>query len=165
MRIQLASDLHLESLQSAFPRERLIAPAWDADVLVLAGDIACGLQAIELFGDWPVPVLYVAGNHEFYGFDFLTVRKDLLDAARGTSVRFLDRDGRLRRGSIFGCYALDRLPAMSGCAASSLYGESWTRHTRPFKDSPRARMVLTSRRADRTPDVALLAGARAFQPL
>jgi predicted phosphodiesterase len=90
MKIQLASDLHLEFLQSASPRERLIAPACDADVLVLAGDIACGLRAIELFGDWPVPVLYVAGNHEFYGFDFVTLRKDLVEAGRGTSVRFLD---------------------------------------------------------------------------
>lgn len=90
MKIQLASDLHLEFLQSAFSRERLISPACDADVLELAGDIACGRHAIELFGDWPVPVLYVARNHEFYGFDFLTLRKDLLEAARGTSVRFLD---------------------------------------------------------------------------
>lgn len=92
MRVQLASDLHLEFVRGALPQERLIAPAHGADILVLAGDIGSGLQAIEMFGDWPVPVLYVAGNHEFYGFDFQTLRRDLSQAARGTSVRFLDNE-------------------------------------------------------------------------
>ena len=65
MKIQLASDLHLEFLQRRVPGERLIAPALQADVLVLAGDIANGTQATNLFKNWPVPVLYLAGNHEF----------------------------------------------------------------------------------------------------
>lgn len=90
MRIQLASDLHLEFLVATLPGETVIAPTRDADVLVLAGDIGTGLQAIEVFGEWPVPVLYVAGNHEFYGFDLQELRTLLADAARGTSVRFLD---------------------------------------------------------------------------
>src|SRR5690349_12426264 len=90
MRIQLASDLHLEFLASSRPEEAVIAPARDADVLVLAGDIGTGLQAIEVFREWPVPVLYVPGNHEFYGFDLQALRSLLADAARGTSVRFLD---------------------------------------------------------------------------
>ena len=64
MRIQLASDLHLEYLNRQFPGERLIAPAHGADVLVLAGDIGLGSMAVDLFKDWPVPVQYVAGNLE-----------------------------------------------------------------------------------------------------
>ena len=90
MRIQLASDLHLEFLRTTYPDEALITPAKDADLLVLAGDIGTRLQALDLFADWPVPVLYVAGNHEFYGSDFASVRRDLSDAAKGTSVHFLD---------------------------------------------------------------------------
>lgn len=90
MRIQLASDLHLEFLVATLPHETVIAPAHDADVLVLAGDVGTGLQALEVFADWPVPVLYVVGNHEFYGFDLQELRTLLADAARGTSVRFLD---------------------------------------------------------------------------
>lgn len=39
MKIQLASDLHLEHLVRQFPSETLIRPARQADVLVLAGDI------------------------------------------------------------------------------------------------------------------------------
>jgi predicted phosphodiesterase len=92
MRIQLASDLHLELLASTWPRERLVAPAPGADVLVLAGDIDRGLRTIERFADWPVPVLYVAGNHEFYDHEWEQLRDDLRQAAEGTAVRFLDDD-------------------------------------------------------------------------
>ena len=92
MKIQIASDLHLEFLQGLFPGERLISPAAGADILVLAGDIANGTQAIELFKNWPMPVLYLAGNHEFYGAEIEQVRADLRDAAAGTSITFLDND-------------------------------------------------------------------------
>jgi Icc-related predicted phosphoesterase len=92
MRIQLASDLHLEFLAREFPGERLIAPAHAADVLVLAGDIGAGSAAVELFKDWPVPVLYVAGNHEGYHESWESVLDELTDKARGTSVRFLERE-------------------------------------------------------------------------
>ena len=65
MKLQIDSDLHLEFLQDRFPGECLISRAVDADILVLAGDIANGTQSIELFKNWPVPVLYLAGNHDF----------------------------------------------------------------------------------------------------
>ena len=71
VKIQLASDLHFEFLQREFPGERLISPAYGADLLVLAGDIGNGTQAIELFRDWPVPVLFLAGNHESLTSNFL----------------------------------------------------------------------------------------------
>lgn len=92
MKIQLASDLHLEHLARQFPEETLIRPAHQADVLVLAGDIARGTAAIDLFGSWPVPVLYVLGNHEAYGGCIDTVIDEMRAAAHGTSVRFLERD-------------------------------------------------------------------------
>ena len=92
MRIQLASDLHLELLAREWPQERLIAAAPGADVLVLAGDIDRGLRAIERFARWPVPVLYLAGNHEFYDSQWEQLRADLRRAAEGTAVRFLDND-------------------------------------------------------------------------
>lgn len=92
MKIQLASDLHLELLQRDFPGERLITPAGGVDVLVLAGDIANGTQAIDLFKNWPVPVLYLAGNHEFYGESFEQARITLRKATEGTNIHFLDND-------------------------------------------------------------------------
>jgi len=91
MRIQLASDLHLE-----FKRPRmsalLVEPALEANLLVLAGDIDHGTAAIEAFANWPVPVLYVAGNHEFYGRNWEDTREELRKAAAGTNVTLLDND-------------------------------------------------------------------------
>ncbi|RDJ98529.1 metallophosphoesterase [Paraburkholderia lacunae] len=92
MRIQLASDLHLEFLERQFPGERLIKPAHQADVLVLAGDIDRASSAINLFKDWPVPVLYVAGNHEGYHECWEEMQEEIRNKARNTSVRFLERD-------------------------------------------------------------------------
>jgi predicted phosphohydrolase len=92
MRIQLASDLHLELLERRWPLERLVAPVRQADILVLAGDIHRGVRAIELFSDWPVPVLYLAGNHEYYGHLWEQLRIDLRRRARNTVVHFLDND-------------------------------------------------------------------------
>ena len=61
MKIQLLSDLHLES--EAFDP----LPHPQADLLVLAGDIDSTWAGYERFAGWPVPVLVVAGNHEFDG--------------------------------------------------------------------------------------------------
>lgn len=92
VRIQLASDMHLEHLEHWFPDARTIAPAHGADILVLAGDIGRGANALRLFRDWPVPVLYVAGNHEAYGSPWADSIAELREAAQGTSVQFLQRD-------------------------------------------------------------------------
>ena len=59
MRIQLLSDLHLETEQ--FRPE----PAAGAELLVLGGDICSRWEGFALFKDWPVPVIAIAGNHEF----------------------------------------------------------------------------------------------------
>ena len=92
MKIQLASDLHLEFLGQWARQASLIEPAPGADLLVLAGDIHHGTQAVEVFADWPVPVLYLAGNHEFYGRSWEQTRADLRSACAGTNVTFLDND-------------------------------------------------------------------------
>jgi hypothetical protein len=59
VKLQLLSDLHLET-EDFDPR-----PLPDAEVLVLAGDIDASWAGFERFAHWPVPVLFVAGNHEF----------------------------------------------------------------------------------------------------
>jgi predicted phosphodiesterase len=92
MKIQLASDLHLEFLARQFPGETLIRPAYQADALVLAGDVGHAADAIALFADFPVPVLYVMGNHEAYGGCLESVIDELTVASCGTSVRFLERE-------------------------------------------------------------------------
>lgn len=92
MRIQLASDLHLERVQRWHPHSRVIEPAQGADLLVLAGDIHNGVRGAEAFFDWPTPVVYVAGNHEFYDHAWEDTRRDLRKACAGTNVTFMDND-------------------------------------------------------------------------
>ncbi|MFL6663318.1 MAG: metallophosphoesterase [Rhizobacter sp.] len=59
MRLQIISDLHLET-EDFEPR-----PAPHAELLVLAGDIDSSWAGFDRFRGWPVPVVFVAGNHEF----------------------------------------------------------------------------------------------------
>nr|MDP2191457.1 metallophosphoesterase [Rhodoferax sp.] len=54
--------------------------------------IHLGTRAVELFRNWPVPVLYLAGNHEFYGESWEQTRKDIRQACHGTQIQFLDND-------------------------------------------------------------------------
>jgi predicted phosphodiesterase len=92
MRIQIASDLHLEMLQSSFPGYNPVQPSPTADVLVLAGDIASRADAVDTFASWPAPVIYVHGNHEAYGYQYSLVADAIRSRASGTAVRYLERD-------------------------------------------------------------------------
>jgi predicted phosphodiesterase len=103
MKIQIASDLHLEFFEQKFPAYRIVEPT-DADVLVLAGDIHRQTQAIALFRDWPVPVIYVHGNHEGYGADFAGVIPDMRASARRAGIHYLENDELTINGVRFlGC--------------------------------------------------------------
>ena len=75
MKIHILSDLHTEF--SDFD-----PPETDADVVVLAGDIGVGEGGIEWAArQYPeAPVVYVPGNHEFYGRDVRDMDR-LFDAA------------------------------------------------------------------------------------
>ncbi len=101
MRVQLASDLHYEFLQRRFPEARLLEPAPDADVLVLAGDIGVGPGALDLFRDWPVPVVYVMGNHEAYGRGLDATAREVRTACRARGLHFLERDAFVHDGVRF----------------------------------------------------------------
>ena len=68
MKIQLASDLHLEMRDSELPSRREFVSVEDRDVLILAGDIGADLLA-RRFVQRELgisPVIYVPGNHEYY---------------------------------------------------------------------------------------------------
>jgi predicted phosphodiesterase len=61
MKLQIYSDLHNEFA----PFE---APAIAADLVILAGDIHTQARAVIWAGEtFSCPVIYVCGNHEFYG--------------------------------------------------------------------------------------------------
>ena len=86
MRLQLLSDLHFES--EAFEP----SPAPDAELLVLAGDIDAGHGGLDRFADWPVPVLYVAGNHEYDRRDFDAARAALRVRCAALGITMLERE-------------------------------------------------------------------------
>ena len=72
MKIQIASDLHLEGRAGHMPSASAFRTVRGRDVLILAGDIGRETQARtfirrELDAS---PVLYVPGNHEYYGFQY-----------------------------------------------------------------------------------------------
>jgi len=71
MRLQLLSDLHLET--EAFDPE----PASGAELLVLAGDVDSCWDGLRRFRDWPVPIIFVPGNHEYDRRDFDAARAGL----------------------------------------------------------------------------------------
>jgi predicted phosphohydrolase len=85
MRLHVLSDLHLEF--AAFDPSSV-----DADVTLLAGDIGVGLRGLE----WILrhcttrPVIYVLGNHEFYGETMQKLIRELMAKAAGTNVHLLD---------------------------------------------------------------------------
>ena len=104
MRIQIASDLHLDSLQAGFQQSVLLEAATAANLLVLAGDIHRGIGAVECFANWPVPVVYVSGNHEAYGGEYAEVVTALRARAAGTQIHYLERRSMVLDGVRFlGC--------------------------------------------------------------
>ena len=86
MRLQLLSDLHLET-ETFEP-----APAPGAELLVLAGDIDSSWAALERFRDWPVPVILIAGNHEFDGRDLDTAWPALRARCSAIGLTLLERE-------------------------------------------------------------------------
>lgn len=105
MKIQIASDLHLDLARRFFPKETLIEDA-GADVLVLAGDIHSGADGLEVFArQFPrTEIVYVAGNHEFYHDDISAVLDVQRDVAKELGIHFLENHGAVIGGVRFlGC--------------------------------------------------------------
>ena len=86
MKLQLLSDLHLET--EAFDPE----PAPGADLLVLGGDIDATWAGLSRFANWPVPVIFVPGNHEFDGRAVEQVVPALRAHCAGLGIRLLHRE-------------------------------------------------------------------------
>jgi len=84
MKLHILGDIHLEFAPFALPDT-------DADVVVMAGDIGVGLAGIEWANRCAKPVVYVAGNHEYYGHAIPKLT-DRMRSAAGSNVAFLEND-------------------------------------------------------------------------
>ena len=92
MKLHILSDLHL-SVQG------MAHPATDADVVVLAGDISRPERAAPWALAFGKPVLYVIGNHEFYGSSLPEVKAAFRRLFDGTQVHLLD-DSAIALGGV-----------------------------------------------------------------
>lgn len=93
MKILVLSDLHLAHLSFA-PLHDSRRIDEDADVVVLAGDIDDGVGGFrwgrEAFPD--KPIVYVAGNHEFYDRHWMHHLDDMREAGKKYDIEFLEAD-------------------------------------------------------------------------
>jgi predicted phosphodiesterase len=97
MRLLILSDLHRE----IYPNRNLgiDLEISKPDVVILAGDIDKGPRSIEWASNMfaGLPVLYVAGNHEFYGSNIDTVPGLIQQACDATpNVIFLNQGQHVR---------------------------------------------------------------------
>ena len=94
MKLLILSDLHIER-ESFLPFDQRGRIDEEADVVVLAGDIHEGTAGIRwaraLFPD--KPIVYVAGNHEFYGHHWVELLDKLREEALKHDVSYLEDSG------------------------------------------------------------------------
>jgi predicted phosphodiesterase len=94
MKLNILSDLHLSLGAMAMPEN-------DADLVILAGDVARPRDAVSWAVGLGKPVLYVPGNHEFYGGSIAGTVAELKQLCAGTSVRVLDNEELIFHGVRF----------------------------------------------------------------
>lgn len=115
MRILAMSDLHHEFLRGRASSGREFmelvdypSPAGPVNFVALAGDIDIGTWGVTWAGTlaqkFGVPVVYVPGNHEFYGHDYVRLMDELRQEAAAQGVLLLQND-EVRIGGVrfLGC--------------------------------------------------------------
>ena len=123
MRIQILSDLHVEVEGNGIPP---LAP--DAELIILAGDLAPvhTRRVGDVAKRWAGAdrILYVPGNHEFYGCDIEVARGELARQCLRHGVTLLDR----------GAVTVDNVRFIGATLwtdfrlEASVLGESWAHH-------------------------------------
>ena len=94
MKLHILSDLHLGV-------HGMEQPCTDADVIVLAGDIGRPQAAVSWAQAFGKPVVYVPGNHEFYGSSLPATLRELKRLTVGTRVHVLDNEALVHSGVRF----------------------------------------------------------------
>ncbi len=141
MNIQLLSDLHLEQHADFRPQ-----PAPGADVLVLAGDIgSCqrgsaltalgdGDFGLARFAGWPVPVIYLPGNHEYDALDFDTAHARLRATCERLGLIWLERESCVIGGVRFvGTTLWSDFDALAPRGPTATLSEPWQAREKAFR--------------------------------
>jgi predicted phosphodiesterase len=87
VKIHILSDLHIEFAPFS-------PPETDADVVVIAGDVHIKSHGLDwIKAAFPnKPVIYVLGNHEFYGETIPKLTLKLKNLTQGTHIHILEND-------------------------------------------------------------------------
>lgn len=85
MKIQIVSDLHLSLAPCQIPDV-------GADLLILAGDIHRPAEAVRWAQDLARPLIYVPGNHEYYGSHLAATDRLLRQLSHNSNVTLLNCD-------------------------------------------------------------------------
>lgn len=153
MRIYIISDLHLE-----FGPFRPITTGYD--MVILAGDIQPKLAGLKWAMDnlKDVPVIYVAGNHEFYGEKYPRLIDKMKALSRDSNVHVLENDGIEIDGFRFFGATL-----WSDFALTNDTEKAFTEAARRMNDFSRIRLWPSFRKFD--PAQACLAHERSIREL
>jgi len=94
LKINYFSDIHLEF-------GWLECPTANADLVIAAGDIGVGTDAVRWLSRCESPVIYIAGNHEYYGGDLQVTNDAIRLACDGTNIKFLEQSSVVHEGVRF----------------------------------------------------------------
>ena len=76
-------------------------PEVDADITIIAGDLHTGCNGLKWARKLKRPIIYVFGNHEFYGYDMDTIRSEM---KWQNKIHILDNESTTLDGiSFLGC--------------------------------------------------------------
>lgn len=92
MKLAVFSDLHLDQVEAiSMPLPQLPT---SADIIILAGDIHQTTHGLDYAAShWPDrEIIYVPGNHEFFGTNMFALLDQMRRKAAQLSIRFLSNN-------------------------------------------------------------------------
>lgn len=94
VRVNIVSDLHMGTTHFSLPDT-------ESDIIVLAGDIGRPAKAIAWALELPKPVVYIPGNHEFYGLEMHETLREMQQLCEGSHVHVLHNQSVVLKGVRF----------------------------------------------------------------
>ena len=130
MLVQVFSDLHLDFAGPFTPN-----PAPDAVLAIVPGDVGHSPDALDRLRGWPVPLVFVPGNHEYDGADLADGDGELEERCADLgfhllncrSLQFEDGDRRIRLVGASRWWDFDLL-GVHRRAECMAFGERYLRH-------------------------------------
>jgi predicted MPP superfamily phosphohydrolase len=132
MKLHLLSDLHLEFAPFTPPKT-------DADVVILAGDIQPGVRAIPWIREhFPeLPVVYVLGNHEYYGQAIPKHSLKLKELTQGSNIHVLENGSYIIGDVVFlGCTLWTDFELFGNPRVAGFYATEYMNDYRKIRVNP-----------------------------